>query len=173
MRGGIYWIEGPWPGRLGVAARPRGGDWLTQELAGWRREGIDTVVSLLTPEEEDEFSLQAESAFAREQGMSFVSVPVRDRQVPDSESEIEAVVRELDAALSARKNVLVHCRQGIGRSGLLAACLLINRGTGPASALEQISATRGTSVPETREQRNWIEQYASRLATGAHAHPRR
>lgn len=173
MRSGIFWIEGPWPGRLGVSARPRGGDWLGQELAGWRREGVDTIVSLLTPQEEEEFSLQAEGAQAYEQGMNFVSVPVGDRQAPDSESEIEAVVREMDTALSARRNVLVHCRQGIGRSGLLAACLLIHRGTSPASALGQLSATRGTEVPETREQRDWIEQYASRLATGADAHPRR
>ena len=157
MRSAIYWIKGPWPGRLGVAARPRGGDWLPQELAIWRREGIDTIVSLLTPEEELELLLEAESAQARAQGMKFVSVPVRDRQVPDSESAIEAVVRELEAALSARKNVLVHCRQGIGRSGLLAACLLISRGHDPEDALAQISAARGATVPETSEQRRWIE----------------
>jgi len=160
MRSGIYWVEGPWPGKLGIAARPRGGDWLADEVANWRREGIGTVVSLLTPDEEIELGLEAESDQARAQSLDFVSVPVRDRQVPDSESEIEAVVRELDASLCNRKNVLVHCRQGIGRSGLLAACLLINRGTSPEAALEQIGHARGALVPETPEQKRWVERYA-------------
>jgi len=48
----IYWLDGPWPGKLGMAARPRGGDWLKDDIAGWKRARIDTVLSLLTPEEE-------------------------------------------------------------------------------------------------------------------------
>jgi hypothetical protein len=48
----FYWVDGPWPGKLALASRPRGGDWLEDEMAGWRRTGIDTMLSLLTPEEE-------------------------------------------------------------------------------------------------------------------------
>ena len=48
----LYWVDGPWLGKLALAARPRGGDWLEDEMANWRRAGIDTVLSLLTPEEE-------------------------------------------------------------------------------------------------------------------------
>jgi len=165
MTKGIYWVDGPWPGRLGIAARPRGGDWLTADLANWRHEGVDAVVSLLTRDEQDELSLSEEGAGARAEGMRFVWLPIRDRQVPDSESEVEALVRDLDGTLSARRNVLVHCRQGIGRSGLLAACVLIHRGSSPETALKAISEARGTAVPETQEQRRWIEQYAV-----AHAH---
>ena len=47
----LYWIDGPWPGKLAISARARGGDWLEDEMRGWRRNGIDTVVSLLTPAE--------------------------------------------------------------------------------------------------------------------------
>lgn len=121
------------------------------------------VVSLLTPDEEREFLLQEEGTSARAQGIEFLSVPVRDRQVPDSDSEIEAVVQQLETVLSAGKNVLVHCRQGIGRSGLLAAALLINRGRSPEAALQDVSEARGRTVPETPEQRHWVEQYASKL----------
>ena len=48
----LRWVEGPWKGKLAIAARPRGGDWLGDEIEAWRRLGIATVVSLLTPEEE-------------------------------------------------------------------------------------------------------------------------
>jgi hypothetical protein len=46
----IHWIELPLTGRLAIAARPRAGDWLVDEVAAWRAAGIDLVVSLLEPE---------------------------------------------------------------------------------------------------------------------------
>jgi len=57
----LYWVDGPWPGKLALASRPRGGDWLEEEMAGWRRAGVDTVLSLLTPEEEQELELKREA----------------------------------------------------------------------------------------------------------------
>jgi hypothetical protein len=47
MRTELYWVEGPWSGRLAIMPRPRGGDWLEEEIQSWRRSGIDVVVSLL------------------------------------------------------------------------------------------------------------------------------
>jgi hypothetical protein len=29
----LYWIEGPWTGRLAISARPRGWDWLQDDVA--------------------------------------------------------------------------------------------------------------------------------------------
>lgn len=164
MANGIYWVHGPWSGKLGVAARPRGGDWLDEELKNWQKENVDTVVSLLTPEEESEFSLEEEAGNTRRHGMQFVAIPVQDRQVPASEKAIESVVHKLDATLSSGRNVLVHCRQGIGRSGLLAACLLIHRGSTADEAVEELSKVRNTQVPETVEQRQWINRYASKVS---------
>ncbi len=164
MTKGIHWIDGPWPGKLAIAACPRGGDWLSAELGYWRCDSVDTIVSLLTLDEQDELSLSEEGTKARSLGMHFVSLPIRDRQVPDSESEVEAVVRDLDAELSGRRNVVVHCHHGIGRSGLLAACLLMNRGHSPDAAMRLVSEARGTSIPETAEQKQWIERYASRVS---------
>jgi protein-tyrosine phosphatase len=164
MGNGICWIHGPWSGKLGVAARPRGGDWLEQEFTAWQEQNIDTVVSLLTPEEESELSLEEEGADARRHGMQFLAIPVEDRQVPKSEKAIESAVHKLDATLSAGRNVLIHCRQGIGRSGLLAACLLINRGSTADEAVEELSKVRNTQVPETAEQRQWINRYASKVS---------
>lgn len=107
-------IAGPWPGRLAISARPRGGDWLPDEIRAWLRAGIDTVVSLLTATEAD-----------------------------------------------CGRPVSVHCRQGIGRSSLVAAGLLIERGLHPDEALRRIEAARHTRVPETREQRSWIDSFAA------------
>ena len=73
----VYWIEGPWRGRLAMAARPRGGDWLEDEIANWRRVGIDSVLSLLTSGEEEDFGLQDEAQQVKVHGMKYVSFPIR------------------------------------------------------------------------------------------------
>jgi protein-tyrosine phosphatase len=174
MRNELHWVKGPWPGKLALAARPRGGDWLKDELESWRLAGVDAVVSLLTPDEDSEFKLEDEARDAKGQGMTFLSLPIRDRQVPDSESTLTSTVQLMDEVLSSGKNVLVHCRQGIGRTGLVAACVLINKGWEPQAAIELLSAARGVAIPETQEQRRWIEKYAARVgAAHLHAEPNR
>jgi protein-tyrosine phosphatase len=160
----LYWVDGPWQGKLALASRPRGGDWLEDELAGWQRTGIDTVLSLLTPEEEQELDLKREAHETKARGMRFASLPIPDRQVPTSESEVSATLDRIDADLSAGKNVVVHCRQGIGRTGLVAACLLVTKGLTAEAAVKALSAARGNPVPETAEQRHWIDHYAAVLA---------
>jgi protein-tyrosine phosphatase len=160
MRKDLYWIDESWPGKLAVAARPRGGDWLEDDIAGWKRAGINAVLSLLTPEEETDMDLRNEAAQVRSHGMEFSSFPIPDRQVPKSETKWADALEKVTHALMAGKNVLVHCRQGIGRSGLVAICLLLKKGMSPGAAVESVSATRGLSVPETPEQRDWIEHFA-------------
>jgi len=160
----LYWVEGPWPRKLALASRPRGGDWLEDEIAGWHGAGIYTVLSLLTPEEEQDLDLKREAHEAKARGMRFASLPIPDRQVPNSESEVSAALDRIDADLKAGKNVVVHCRQGIGRTGLVAACLLVSKGLTPEAAVKTLSAARGSSVPETAEQRRWIDHYAAVLA---------
>jgi protein-tyrosine phosphatase len=164
MRKDIYWLDGSWPGKLAVAPRPRGGDWLEDDIANWKRAGITAVLSLLTPEEEKDMDLRDEAVQVRSQGMEFTSFPIPDRQIPKSEAKWADVLERVSLALSSGENVLVHCRQGIGRSGLVAACLLVRKGMSPGAAIESVAAARGVSVPETPEQRDWIEHYAVALA---------
>lgn len=51
MRPKVYWIDLPMAGRLAIMARPRAGDWLEDEISGWRAQGVEIVVSLLEQEE--------------------------------------------------------------------------------------------------------------------------
>lgn len=164
----LHWIDGPWPGKLAVAARPRGGEWLDDEIESWRQEGIGTVFSLLTPEEERDLDIAAEANTAKAHGMKFWSFPILDRQVPHSESRLSQALRKLDTELEAGRNVVLHCRQGVGRTGLVAACLLVTNGIGPEEAVQRLSAARGVPVPETTEQRRWIDQYAKTFAAAHH-----
>jgi protein-tyrosine phosphatase len=160
MKTDLYPVGGPWTGRLAVAPRPRGGDWLDDEVGGWQTAGIDTVVSLLTPAEVSELELGHEERFCRAHQLQFLSFPIEDRDVPESSADFSDLVTDLLAALNAGASVVVHCRQGIGRAGLVALGVLIRAGLTPPDAVRRVSAARGRPVPETREQQEWIERFA-------------
>lgn len=164
----LHWIAGPWPGKLALAARPRGGEWLGDEISSWRRERVDTVFSLLTPGEEADLDVSEEASLVKARGMHFHSFPIPDRQVPGSERQFAAALENLDAELAAGRNVVLHCRQGIGRTGLVAACLLVTKGISPEVAVGQLTAARGVPVPETEEQRIWIDRFANSFAALHH-----
>jgi protein-tyrosine phosphatase len=163
MKADLFWIPGPWRGRLAIAARPRGGDWLDDETGAWRRAGIDVIVSLLEDDEAAELDLDDERLAAENQAISFISFPIPDRGVPASAEAAVSVIGGIEAQLDAGKNVVVHCRQGIGRSGLIASGLLMSSGIKPDEAMQIVSSARGISVPETREQRRWIEKLPPRV----------
>ena len=139
----LYWIPGPWQGKLAIAARPRGADWLDSEIRDWKNASVDTVLSLLAPDEERDLHLAREAQVVRGEGLRFLSLPVPDRQVPSSPSEVAPTLDEIDVELISGKNVVIHCRQGVGRSGMMAACLLVLRGIDPVSAVRALEKVRG------------------------------
>jgi protein-tyrosine phosphatase len=155
-----YLIEGPWPGRLAIVPRPRGGDWLEDEVRAWKEMGFDVVVSLLTRDELDELGLVAEADLSRAQGLQFCEFPIPDLGVPNSSPAARELLDNLRSDLDTGKQIAIHCRQGIGRSGLIAAGVLIVSGVEPELAIRQVSAARGLSVPETLEQRAWLLELA-------------
>ncbi len=165
MRTELYWIEGPWPGRLAIAPRPRGGDWLEDEIASWHSVGIDAVVSALTREENEELDLIQEKKQCEKTRIEFMAFPIEDRGVPPSAKACQPLVRHLERRLMEGKQIVVHCRQGVGRSALLAACVLALSGLDPSSAFERIETARGCSVPDTSEQREWVARFAKEKLT--------
>lgn len=163
----LFWIPTPFAGRLAVAPRPRGGDWLDDEIRGWRGAGIDVIVSLLTPDEMAEFDLQGEATASATQGIRYLTLPVPDRDVPASRSAFRDLVSEVTRELSAGHKVAVHCRQGIGRAGLVVAGTLIAAGLDPNNAVARVSAARGRPVPETPAQRRWLDEFANEVRVGS------
>lgn len=161
----LYWLNDGSRGRLAISARPRGGDWLDDEAEGWRRQGVNFVVSLLTEAENQEFSLEREANVARSKGIEFLSFPIEDRSVPADAASSERLVTALASEIEAGKNLAIHCRQGIGRSSLICAAVLISRGDSLGEALATIRRSRGLDVPETTEQKRWLERLAQHHST--------
>jgi protein-tyrosine phosphatase len=139
--------------------RPRAGDWLPDEIAGWKTERIDAVVSLLEQHEVAELELHEEPTCCRAKDIEFVSFPIPDRGVPESMRETERLVRCLSAAVADGKAVAIHYRAGIGRSSLIAACVFVLNGYDADSAFATIAKARGVVVPDTEIQREWVSQF--------------
>lgn len=156
MQAQIHWISEVETGRLGTMARPRGGDWLEDEICSLKRSGVDVVVSLLEGHEIEELDIVEEDALCEANGISFLSFPIRDRNVPSSTQDTLKFVQSISNLLRTGKNVVIHCRAGIGRSSLIAACVLMISGVDIDQAFQQIEKARGCSVPDTPEQREWV-----------------
>jgi protein-tyrosine phosphatase len=93
-----------------------------------------------------------------------VSLPIEDRAVPPSLPAIRELVHRIRGWLEQGRAVVAHCRSGIGRSTVLAACVLVTSGVSATSALDQIETARGCPVPDTAEQRAWVERFAQDAA---------
>jgi protein-tyrosine phosphatase len=161
MKTELYWIEDD----LAILLRPRGGDWLSDEILDWKRDGLNVIVSLLDANEVRELGLTNEAKAVQSASLTFISFPIVDFGVPDHLLDAVKLVDSLTALRAAGKKIGLHCRQGLGRSPLIAACLLVRAGIAPEAAWEKISVARGTTVPETSEQREWLNRFAEELQT--------
>lgn len=165
MKTELYWIPGSWPSRLAIMPRPRGGDWLEDEVRAWRDAGVGVLVSLLEAEEVADLDLSAEGELARANGIEFVSFPIVDRSVPAARDSAYELVASLATRITTGQNVAIHCRQGIGRAALVAIALMVRLGASTEDAIARVSAARGRAVPETSEQRECLIEFARRDAT--------
>lgn len=157
----MYWIPTPFAGRLAIAPRPRGGDWLEDEVRAWKRSGVDVAVSLLTAEEAAELELGAEADACRAVGIRFDMLPIPDRGLPPNRSSFAGLAAKLADDIGSGRAVLIHCRQGIGRAGMLAVATLVAGGTAVDDAVRRVSTARGRPVPETPEQMRWLTRFAA------------
>jgi protein-tyrosine phosphatase len=156
----VYWLREPEGMRLAIMPRPRSGEWLTEEIAGWNRLGVQTVVSLLESYEVRELELADEESLCQAANLRFISFPIPDRGVPSNCADFADLIAEIEQRLRSGESVAVHCRAGIGRSGLVGACVLSAFGVGPDLAFEMLSRARGVTVPDTDAQIAWVREYA-------------
>ena len=127
-----------------------------------RRVNLDVIVCLSS---EGEIRSKSPAYFrARSSGtigLATKDFPIEDFGVPGVEEReaFRGFVRELAEELHAGKGVLIHCKMGIGRTGTVATCVLIELGLGTADALRAVE--RAGSNPEVTVQRRFIAEYSS------------
>lgn len=159
----IYWIGEVAAGRLGLMPRPRGGDWLEDEIISLKRSEVHAVVSLLERDEIEELDIAEEESFCRANGIAFYSFPIPDRNVPSSETETLNFAASMAHLLKEGQNIVIHCRQGVGRASLIGATVMLFCGIPVNEIFQRIEVGRGCPVPDTPEQRDWVLQLADKI----------
>jgi protein-tyrosine phosphatase len=152
----IYRIASIGQGYLAVMAHPASAGDLDANIAALATQGIQQVVSLLEIEEARKLGLQREAELVGQHSMRFRSLPIADMGLPGSVDEFARLSRQLHCEIESGSNCLIHCRGGIGRSGLLAAAVLLHGGMGVQQALAEVARKRDRQVPETSEQGAWL-----------------
>lgn len=126
-------------------------------IAGW---GAVAMVTLMEDHEFELLKVQRLPYAAIELGISWFHVPIRDVSIPDfrfHERWLGIGVR-LREILQADGKVLIHCRGGLGRSGLVAAMLLIDGGINSQEAIRMVRQARPGTI-ETIQQEAFVRGY--------------
>ncbi|MEO8651485.1 MAG: hypothetical protein ABI391_04220 [Hyphomicrobiaceae bacterium] len=147
-------------GRLAIVSRPDPLLGLPRQMQSLRDAGIDTLVSMLAPDEAAAMGLADEGVAAIAAGMAFDMLPTTDFAVPPSFAVATQVIGRAAGDLRAGRSVGAHCFAGRGRSPLFIAALMVHEGCAPGDAIDAVSAARGRRVPETAEQQQWVADYA-------------
>ncbi|MCB9539796.1 MAG: dual specificity protein phosphatase family protein [Myxococcales bacterium] len=151
------------PGRLGLTLCPGRRDRrrdLQADLDALQRAGATVLVSLLTDDEVRWAGVEGLPEAARGRGVAWWSLPIADQGVPGHRA-LDALLDRLGAALAAGERVVVHCMGGLGRSGLVAACALVDAGWSAADAIEAVRAARDPRAVETPAQEAFVAEFAA------------
>jgi protein-tyrosine phosphatase len=101
-------------------------------------------------------------------GIAFLHLPTEDHCAV-SASMLDAGVAFAGRHLEAGERVLIHCQHGIGRSALLALCVLVSRGYEPLAALRLAKARRSLVSPSPAQYEAWAAWLEGwKAESGAH-----
>ena len=159
-------VETPGGGRIGMTicpgkkpARAASGSWnrdLDADLDAIRDWGAEVLLSLIEPAEYSLLGVEnlPEKARAR---MAHLALPVPDYGLPGPEWEAarETEGPRLRSILLRGGKICLHCMGGLGRSGTIAARLLVELGVPPEDTIRSVRAARPGAV-ETREQEEYV-----------------
>jgi protein-tyrosine phosphatase len=146
-------------------------DWLTPQLAVGgcypiaaaehlaRALRVRCVVDLRVEDRDDERVL-------KRHGIELLHLPTQDGCAV-SLPMLDEGVRWTGERLDAGARCLVHCQHGVGRSALLALCVLVARGEPPLRALEIAKGARGKISPSPEQLEAFRSWLARRRAAGA------
>jgi protein-tyrosine phosphatase len=112
-----------------------------------REHGIDAVIDLRNEARDDEHGL-------RRHGITLLHLPTEDMCGVDAD-HLDSGVRFAGEQLDGGARVLIHCQHGIGRSAVLALCVMVTRGHAPLAALDLMKTRRALVSPSPVQFECW------------------
>lgn len=150
-------------GRIGITFCPGKHDYLAHTGA-WARDlttdvkaiadwGAKLVVTLVEPAELQALKVPFLGHEIQHQGLDWLHLPIADFSVPDDAFEAQWLThgRTIRGLLRDGTDIVVHCKGGLGRAGMIAARLLVEMGMAPDDAVRMVRKARRGAI-ETSSQ---------------------
>jgi protein-tyrosine phosphatase len=123
------------------------------DLARLRDEyTTDVLVSLIEDHELGKLHIQGLPAAATDAGIMFDRFAIQDGGVPANATQFAELVQRTVAHVRAGKTVVIHCRGGLGRTGVLAAACLRAIGIEADRAMETVRAARPGTIENAAQE---------------------
>ena len=165
-----YWVV---PGKLLAGEYPGGASTETTRarLKLLTEAGIAAFIDLTQPGELASYEAELPA------GVGYLRKPIRDHGLPEERSHMAAILESLRQALDSPRPVYLHCRAGIGRTGMVAGCFLAEQGLGGEGALTELNrlwqqsarSQLWPSIPETDAQVEYVRGWT--MPAGAEGDP--
>lgn len=153
--GAIGMIQCPGRAEIDLFAPIREADLVhhVQTIADW---GASALVSLIEREEFDWYGVESLPELAAGHGLRHLHLPIADMGVPDARFEL-AWQRDgaaLRTMLLSGRRIVVHCLAGLGRTGTIAARLLVELGAEPREAIGAVRRVRPGTIQTVGQERH-------------------
>jgi ADP-ribosyl-[dinitrogen reductase] hydrolase len=156
-----YWVL---PGRLLAGEHPGGlsAEQTQARVARLLASGVNSFLDLTQPGEVEPYDA------ALPISVDYLRKPIRDHGTPSAPEQMSEILDCLRLAQREGRVVYLHCRAGIGRTGMVAGCFLVEQGLSGADALAELNrlwqhsarASQWPSVPETDEQVEYVKRWS-------------
>lgn len=135
---------------------------VAEALDTLKAAGASAVITLMPKGELIANAADSMPDLCAERGLGWFHLPVADEQVPleDFATAWESSKNAIKALLVEGKNIAIHCKGGSGRTGLIAARIMIESGIPRAEAIALVQALRPKAIQHPAHI-GWINQFGA------------
>jgi ADP-ribosyl-[dinitrogen reductase] hydrolase len=162
-----YWVV---PGKVLAGEHPGGTtiEATRERLQRLTAAGIECFMDLTEPSELKPYDPELPLS------IEYLRKPIRDHGIPAQRGHMVEILDCIQDAVESGRCVYIHCRAGIGRTGTVVGCLLVERGLPGEAALDELNrlwqqserSQNWGSVPETDAQVDFVRTWKPQLGLG-------
>lgn len=121
---------------------------LSMDLQSIKQWNPHLIITLMEDMELTSLKVSNLGEAIKEQGILWKHLPIPDYSTPDAVFEKRWISegKEIRALLKQGKNILIHCKGGLGRAGMISARLLVELGWQPKQAIKTVRSVRKGAI---------------------------
>ncbi|XP_068608450.1 cyclin-dependent kinase inhibitor 3 [Brachionichthys hirsutus] len=137
---------------------------LERDVEEFRNQGVQDVFVFCTRGELHKYRVPSLLDAYQRRGFTVHHMPFPDGGAPELEQCCQ-ILEELQVSLKNNRRTVIHCYGGLGRSGLIAACLLLQLSVTltPNKAMEILTQHRGRGAIQTVKQYNFLHEFRDKV----------